>query len=66
MKRLLLLLIIASTLSLGGCGRVSRWVAGWTGDGVHTCIEGVSYIQFTSGASVAYDKTTKQIKLCEE
>ena len=49
---------------LAGCGQAGRIEAAWTGHSVH-CIDGVSYIQFASGATVQYDKATKQIKLCD-
>jgi hypothetical protein len=58
-------LLIIGLLSLTGCGRFDRWVAGWTGDGAKTCVDGVLYLQFTSGTSVAYNPDGS-IKKCEE
>lgn len=45
----LLLLIFAA------CGRFERKIADMTGHS-EMCIDGVKYIQFTSGASVKYTK----------
>lgn len=42
-------------LSLAGCGGISRSVAHLTGSS-KICVDGVSYVQFTSGASVQYDR----------
>jgi uncharacterized protein YceK len=41
-------------LSLAGCGAVEREIASFTGYST-ICVGGVEYIQFTSGASVAYN-----------
>ena len=60
MKKLIIALAI---LSLSGCGWFDRVTATATGNAT-TCIEGVRYIQFTSGASVMYDAQTKTIKTC--
>lgn len=61
MKRLIAISTIALTLS--GCGRIERWWAGVTGDGTNICVEGVVYIQFTSGVTVAYNRDGT-IKTC--
>lgn len=55
--------VLAATL-LTGCGWVDRQVASVTGGATETCVGGVLYLQFTSGASVAYnpDGTIKQCK----
>ncbi len=50
---LILLLILAVVLS--GCGRFDRFVVSLTGDAVETCHDGVTYLQFTSGATVKYN-----------
>ena len=47
--------------SLGGCGYVGRINATYTGFS-KMCVEGVSYIQFTSGASVQLDKNGKIVE----
>lgn len=59
------LLIIGLMLLATGCGRADRWFAGITGSATKECVDGVQYLQFTSGASVAYDKTTGGVKLCK-
>jgi hypothetical protein len=46
-------LAIMVALCLTGCGAWDRGVASVTGI-AHTCVDGVMYLQFTSGASVAY------------
>ncbi len=58
------LVILLALTSLTGCGVVDRFFAGITGDGTPTCWKGVTYVQFTSGASVAYNKDGS-IMLCE-
>ena len=42
-----------------GCGRLDRWLAGTTGRPTETCFDGVTYLQFTSGASVKYTQDGK-------
>lgn len=42
-------------LSLAACGKVDRQVAYITGSS-ESCIDGVKYIQFPSGASVKYTR----------
>ena len=44
-------------------GTVARYLAGFRGYS-KICVEGVSYLQFTSGASVQFDAVTGQIKRC--
>lgn len=62
MKIKLLLVIFLST-SIFGCGWFDRKIAAVSGQPVKTCVDGVLYLQFTSGATVAYTKTGK-IKTC--
>jgi hypothetical protein len=50
-----LLAILALALTLSSCGVMERMFAGVTGGGTETCFRGVTYVQFTSGASVAYN-----------
>jgi uncharacterized protein YceK len=45
-----LLLAIAITIPLAGCGVWDRTVAHYTGYS-ELCVDGVTYIQFTSGAA---------------
>ena len=49
---------------LTGCGQIDRGLAKLTGGGSKTCIDGVMYLQFTSGATVMYN-TDGSIKLCK-
>jgi uncharacterized protein YceK len=51
MKKMLIVLLGLALLM--GCGKVERFTASWTGYS-EMCISGVTYIQFTSGASVKY------------
>lgn len=44
----------ATLLAVTGCGRLDRGIAGWTGKGAETCVDGVLYLQFTSGVTVKY------------
>jgi hypothetical protein len=39
---------------MSGCGRLDRWFAGVTGGASESCMRGVLYYQFTSGAAPAY------------
>lgn len=58
MKNLVILVIAG--ISLVGCGKMDRLEAHYTGYS-KVCVEGVQYIQFTSGASVQYDKDGKVV-----
>lgn len=49
-----LTILILLALSLSGCGKFDRMLAAWTGDATETCHDGVTYLQFTSGATVKY------------
>lgn len=61
MKKILFAFAVA--ISLAGCGAIDRQLAALTGDASKTCVDGVEYLQFTSGVSVAYTKDGK-IKTC--
>ena len=50
-------------LGISGCGAWDRGVAQVTGI-AHTCVDGVIYLQFASGASVAYSPDGK-IRTCK-
>lgn len=63
MKKLMKTTLVLSILALSGCGYIDRKLAGYTGDGTRTCVDGVLYLQFTSGASVAYNPDGS-IKTC--
>ena len=59
-----LVLLIITLLLFCGCGSIDRSIAGLTGDASETCYDGVTYLQFTSGASVAYE-TNGSVKVCK-
>lgn len=48
---------------LTGCGWFDRKLAAVTGGATKTCVDGVLYLQFTSGATVAYTPDSK-VKTC--
>lgn len=53
-----ILAAVLVSMALVGCGIVERGVASATGYSA-ICVNGVKYPQFTSGASVAYNKDGK-------
>ncbi len=61
MKKIVLISMILLTLS--GCGKFDRWAASMLGNASSECVHGVEYLQFTSGASVAYD-TDGHVRKC--
>lgn len=60
MKKIILAIVLVIPLS--GCGAFDRATAVATGFS-RMCVDGVSYIQFTSGATVAYN-TNGTVKTC--
>jgi hypothetical protein len=50
-----LILIGLSTLALTGCGWFDRYVVANTTGYSKTCVEGVVYLQFPSGATPQYN-----------
>ncbi len=58
MKKLFIILFAAFALT--GCGKVDRLTAAITGYS-KVCIDGVTYIQFTSGATVQVDRDGKPV-----
>ncbi len=62
MKKALILITVLMA-GLLGCGYADRKVAALTGYTRH-CIDGVSYLQFPSGATVEYTPEGK-IKTCK-
>ena len=54
------LLVITIALSLTACGWVDRFGAGVTGHS-KMCVDGVSYIQFTSGATAQLNQAGKPV-----
>lgn len=59
-----ILVFFTVTTFVGGCGEIERTTAGLTGYS-QICVDGVSYLQFTSGATVEYN-TDGTIKLCSK
>lgn len=53
-------IIVLAALALSGCGAVSRAGANLGGHS-KVCVEGVSYLQFPSGAVVQVDRTGKPV-----
>ena len=50
------------TLNLAtACGQLDRELASMTGSASKTCIDGVTYLQFTNGATVQVDQTGKPV-----
>lgn len=64
MKKLLVLALTILALSLSGCGAWDRTTAKWTGY-AKSCVEGVQYLQFTSGVTVMYNQDGT-IKTCKK
>lgn len=52
-------LFVATVLLLAGCGQIDRSMARLTGAPQETCVDGVLYLQFTSGTSVKYQPDGK-------
>lgn len=55
------LFAIAAIVSLTACGAADRFSANLTGNASKTCIDGVTYLQFTSGAAVQVDQAGKPV-----
>lgn len=53
--------LILLSISLTGCGWFDRKVAAVTGGATKTCVDGVTYLQFTSGAVVQVDANGKPV-----
>ncbi|MDD5151223.1 MAG: hypothetical protein PHC28_12240 [Flavobacterium sp.] len=64
-KITLVMVLAIAVLAITGCGKAERWVATQTGGGYTTCIDGINYIQFTSGATVKIDRITKLPQECK-
>lgn len=56
-------LVVLLALTMTGCGWMDRKIASIGGRAAETCIDGVVYLQFTSGATVKYN-TDGTIALC--
>ncbi len=62
MKNIRLLAIAAIAVTMfTGCGWFDRKVSSFTGTASKTCIDGVTYLQFTSGATVQVDRSGKPV-----
>lgn len=59
MKKTLFLTL--ASLALVGCGQLDRGLVTLTGTASKTCVDGVTYLQFTSGAAVQVDRTGKPV-----
>ena len=57
-------LLIIITIFLSGCGNIKRSISGVTGEPSEYCYNGVRYLQFPSGATVAVDLNGKPLP-CE-
>ena len=55
------LTVIILSLILAACGGIDRGIATLTGGAAKTCVDGVTYLQFTSGATVQLDNTGKPV-----
>jgi hypothetical protein len=65
LKRVLMKTIAIALFAVfaASCGLIDRKIAGYTGYS-KICIDGVRYIQFTSGASVKYTKDGR-VETCD-
>lgn len=54
------LTVISMVLTIASCGWLDRQIGVFTGYS-KMCVDGVSYLQFTSGASVQYDISGKPV-----
>lgn len=54
------IILIASVLFLSGCGAINRMVASTLGV-ARECVNGVSYLQFPSGAALEVDINGKPV-----
>lgn len=52
MKALIVSVVVS--LLVSGCGWIESFGAAVSGGGYETCVDGVLYLQFTSGATVKY------------
>lgn len=46
---------VLAVILMTGCGWFDRKIAAVTGGATKTCVDGVTYLQFTSGATVQLD-----------
>lgn len=55
-RAILLAILATAVMGTSGCGYIDRKLSGWTGNASKSCIDGVTYLQFTSGATVQVDR----------
>lgn len=60
-KMLTFCILVAMMVSMSGCGKFDRLFSSVTGQPSKVCVDGVSYLQFTSGATVQVDQTGKPV-----
>lgn len=58
-----LIICVSAVMLLSGCGWLSREAAKLTGYS-EECVEGVMYLQFASGVTVAYNQDGS-VKVCK-
>lgn len=58
------IILVLLTTSIIGCGWIDRKAASITGNASKACVDGVQYLQFTSGVTVQYN-TDGSVKLCK-
>jgi hypothetical protein len=49
------------TATAAGCGYIDRAAVAVSGNATKSCVDGVSYLQFTSGATVQVDRAGKPV-----
>ena len=60
MKKVFCLALIVCAIS--GCGKIDRGISAITGTPSEVCIDGITYLQFTSGTCVKVDENGKPVK----
>lgn len=60
-KTIKIITALVVSVALSGCGWFDRKVAAFTGGATKTCVDGVSYLQFTSGATLQVDTMGKPV-----
>ena len=59
------LAVLAGATALGACGKLDQLSAHYTGHPAHVCVSGVTYLQFTNGATVMVDRAGKPVPCTE-
>ncbi len=55
------IIVVGILMVSSGCGYAERLIATVTGQSTKVCIDGVTYLQFTSGATVQVDREGKPV-----